>query len=188
MKNINEDSVILSTDITSINTYKFTVIYADGSGVLCKICTGDRILVQGLNDHEYQTIEGIFLGYEKDQILLKDSNSKIYKFNTTELSYIYNVTTIKYNFIITAYIVDIPDVEIPEDPSHSIASIIKISNTGTGYKLITNIEDNVFNIKSIKEGNGIRISSNSNELVISTAIDEMNSEDIENFIDTYINK
>jgi len=186
MKNINEDSVILNTKTTSINTYKFTVVYADGSGILCKICTGDNILVQGLIEKEYQTIQGTFLGYEKEQILIKDSNSQIYKFKTSELTYIYNISTVNYNFIITDDKVDIPDVVIPDDPSHSIASIITIANTGTGYKLISSTGDNMFNMKSIKEGNGIKIISNYNEIVISASIDEMNSEDIDSFINTHI--
>jgi len=183
---IDENSIILNTTTSTFNTYKFTVIYADGTGTLCKVNIGDKLLIRAIYNNEYISIEGILNKFDPNIIYIFVDNI-LYKIDYSNLIYIYNETTIKYNFDITNYNVEEPEITIPDTTTNGSSSV-NLSNIGNGVTILSVLASNTFNFRTLKAGDGISISTDGSTINISTtqSVESMTDADVLSFINTYV--
>lgn len=187
MRNITESSVLLSTEKKTMNTYKFSIIYADGTGIASKINIKDSILVKAIINKKYISIQGILVLYDTENEMIKIfSDEKYFTIKYSDLVYIYNLSVPKYNFDIVDYTTVETYEPLPDDPSSTgtgnANSLVSIINSGTGSTLIQIKTDNVYTMKTIKEGPGIKITPTNDELVITSTIESMTHDEVTKFI------
>lgn len=187
MRTIDKNSIILKQANKTIETYSFKIIYADGTGLLCKICAGDSVTLRCVYNDEYITIEGGILDKYVDEILYIRKGSTIYKVTRSNLIYIYNETTIRYNFDITNYQVGDVDIIIPDD-NNTDDKQLSLFNVGDGTTILSQLALNKYSFKTIKQGDGINVSTDGSTITIasSRSSQPMSDQDVNEFISLYV--
>lgn len=164
MRTIDSNAVVLKNNISTFNTHVFTIVYGDGTGTECKVNVGDKISIKYVKDELVSVDECIFNKFESN-IIYFTANNISYSIDYKKLIFIYNLTIKEYNFNIIKY-KRVEDKTLPTPTEPKPSSTTTLSNTGTGVTLLSQVAANNFNIRSIKAGLGIRITTDGSTITI----------------------
>ena len=159
MKIIDKYSILDSVTYTPGNVYKVKILYADQSGVICKVNKNDTIRFKGFIDNEYVDIECEAVEYKANSLYIK-YEEKVYQIADKYITYIYNISHPGYNYVIEGGDVLFPPSTLPP--------LGDITNIGKGIPLGI-LTSKGFNIRSLLSGYGIslEVSQSQKEVIIS---------------------